>query len=72
MCHHVKHIGLSKILASQGKLDLDAVISHFCEVNSCSTKDFNEHEREAFLIWHKRSLHGWKQDFGEYGKYLKM
>ena len=71
MCHHVKHIGLTKILANEGKLDLNAVISHFCEVNGCTTKDFQEHEKEAFLIWRQRSLHPWKQDFGQYGQYLK-
>jgi hypothetical protein len=71
MCHHVKHIGLTKILANEGKLDLNAVINHFCEVNNCTTKDFQEHEKEAFLVWRKRSQYPWKQDFGEYGQYLK-
>jgi hypothetical protein len=71
MCHHVKHIGLTKILASEGKLDLNAVISHFCEVNGCTAKDFQEYEKEAFSVWRNRSMHPWKQDFGEYGQYLK-
>lgn len=72
MCHHVKHIGLAKILASEGKLDFDSVLAHFCKVNQCSIGAYEEHEREAFLIWRQRSLHNWKQDFGEYSKYLKM
>lgn len=70
MCHHVKHIGLAKILANQGKLDLNAVISHFCAVNGCNTEGFHGQEKQAFLIWRQRSLHNWKQDFGEYAQYL--
>jgi len=33
MCHHVKHIGLAGILASEGKLDFSKVIEHFINVN---------------------------------------
>jgi len=72
MCHHVKHIGLAGILANEGKLDYNEVIRHFCKVNNCSEKEFTEHVNEAFVIWGKRSQHPWKQDFGEYEKYLKQ
>lgn len=72
MCHHVKHIGLAGILANEGKLDYNEVVKHFCKVNNCSEKEFTEHINEAFVIWGKRSQHPWKQDFGEYGKYLKQ
>lgn len=71
MCHHVKHIGLAGILASQGKLDYTEVIKHFCKVNGRSEKDFKRHIEEAFKIWRERSQYQWKQDFGEYGKYFK-
>jgi hypothetical protein len=67
MCHHVKHIGLAGILASQGKLDYDEVVKHFCKVNECSAKEFEEHMDHAFRIWRERSQHQWKQDFGKYG-----
>ena len=70
MCHHVKHIGLAGILANQGKLDFNAVVSHYCKVNGCNTKDFQQHQKDAFTVWRQRSSHSWKQDFGEYGKYL--
>jgi hypothetical protein len=71
MCHHVKHIGLAGILADEGKLDYNEVVKHFCMVNSCSEKEFKEHVDDAFKTWNKRSQYQWKQDFGEYGKYLK-
>ena len=71
LCHNVKHIGLAGILAKQGRLDLNRVIKHFCTVNGCSEKEFNEHVKDAFTIWRERSKHQWTQDFGEYGQYLK-
>ena len=72
MCHHVKHIGLAGILASEGKLNYDDVIEHFCKVNNCSKKDFEKHEKDAFEVWHNRSKHQWKQDFGKYKEYIKQ
>jgi hypothetical protein len=72
MCHHVKHIGLAGILANGGKLDYNKVVRHFCKVNSCSEKEFEEHVKGAFTIWRKRSQLQWKQDFGEYGQFVKM
>jgi hypothetical protein len=71
MCHHVKHIGLAGILANEGKLDYNEVARHFCKVNGCSETEFAKHADDAFRIWEKRSQFSWKQDFGEYGKYLK-
>lgn len=70
-CHHVKHIGLARILANEGKLDFDELVKHFCTVNACSVNDFKQHVEDAFAVWRKRSLYPWKQDFGEYGKYIK-
>jgi 5-methylcytosine-specific restriction endonuclease McrA len=71
LCHHVKHIGLAGILAKQGKLDFNKVINHFCSVNGCSEKEYREHVKNAFAIWRERSLFQWKQDFGEYEKFLQ-
>lgn len=71
MCHHVKHIGLAGILASQGKLEYDKVVEHFCKVNKCTQREFEEHRVKAFETWGKRSKHQWKQDFGNYGGFIK-
>jgi hypothetical protein len=71
MCHHIKHIGLAGILVREGKLDYNELVKHFCEVNSCSEKDFKKHIEEAFEIWRERSKHQWKQDFSEYEKFAK-
>jgi hypothetical protein len=71
MCHHVKHIGLAGVLASEGKLDYNEVIGHFCKVNKCKPEDFDDHRSLAFEIWRKRSQHQWKQDFGKYEELIK-
>jgi len=71
MCHHVKHIGLAGILANEGKLDYNEVVKHFCKVNNCSERDFEQHVDRAFEIWRERSKHQWKQDFGNYKEFIK-
>ena len=71
MCHHIKHIGLAGILASEGKINYKDVITHFCRVNSCSEKEFETHVEKAFQIWKERSRHEWRQDFGEYKASIK-
>lgn len=71
LCHHVKHIGMAGILASQGKLDMDKVIEHFCEVNSCDVQAFEEHSDHAFKEWEERSKHDWVLDLGEYTSLVK-
>ena len=72
MCHHVKHIGLAGILASEGKLNYDDVIGHFCKVNNCSKRDFEKHKKDSFEAWNKRSKHQWKQDLGKYKEFIKQ
>lgn len=72
MCHHVKHIGLAGILANQGKLDYEKVMEHFCKVNGCTKKEFEEHKAKAFEIWQKRSRLQWKQDFWKYREFIKQ
>lgn len=77
LCHKIKHIGfwchtsdgLSKL--RQEGLSREDLAKHFCKVNDCSPEAFENHEKEAFLIFRQRSNHNWKQDFGEYGKYFK-
>ena len=71
MCHHVKHIGLAGILANEGKLDYEKLVEHFCVVNGCSVSEFKMHVKDTFAIWRERSKHQWKQDFGEYARYIQ-
>lgn len=68
MCHHVKHIGLAGILASEGKLDYEKVVEHFMKVNGCSRQLFELHRKEAFAIWEKRSKFDWKVVVGDFEK----
>lgn len=71
MCHHVKHIGLAGILASEGKLDYEKVIEHFMKVNKCDRTIFERHKEKAFEQWEKRSSHEWQVDLGEYDNIIK-
>ena len=66
LCHHVKHIGLAKILADRGELDMDNVVNHFLQVNGCEYPDYINHERSAWSQWEKRSKYDWRVDLGEY------
>jgi hypothetical protein len=66
MCHHVEHFGLAKVLASQGKLNLENVIQHFMKVNQVTREKFDAHRAEAFSLWEERSLHQWKLDLGKW------
>jgi hypothetical protein len=66
LCHHVKHIGLAGLLASQGKLDYQAVVQHFLAVNGCSQAVFQQHYRAAFAEWRERSRVEWQTDLGDF------
>lgn len=66
MCHHVIHFGMAQILASQGQLDLEAVIEHFMKVNGVSREVFEAHKIEAFRTWQERSKYQWQTDLGEW------
>ncbi len=68
MCHHVKHIGLAGILASEGKLDYEKIVEHFMKVNECSCQMFEEHRKKAFAIWERRSKQDWKVVVGDFEK----
>lgn len=61
-CHSIKHFGRTQTLASEGKLDLKPVVSHFCKVNDCTPRDFEKHWKAAYEVWKKRSQHEWRQD----------
>lgn len=67
-CHNIKHIGLSKIRAGRGELNLSLLIKHFMKVNNCSLDDFNKHCEEAFRIWRERSHFKWKLNLSKYIK----
>jgi hypothetical protein len=78
LCHKIKHLGFwchtadgREKLAEEG-LSREDLINHFCKVNDCIRKDFEEHEKEAFEVWENRSMHQWTQDFGRYGIYIKQ
>jgi len=66
MCHFVKHIGLTEILASEGKLDYEKVVEHFIKVNKCDRKSFEQHRRISLDEWRKRSEHEWHVGLGKY------
>ena len=71
LCHHIKHIGLAQILASQGRLDYEKIVEHFMKVNECDRKSFEEYKNQAFSQWRERSRHEWKVDLGEYEHIVK-
>jgi hypothetical protein len=62
LCHQVKHMGRTSILAKEGKLDLKSVIDHFCKVNGCTPQDYKKHEKEVREKWKERSKYKWTQD----------
>jgi hypothetical protein len=45
---------------------MQAVIDHFCRVNSCPKDAFTQHEAAAFDLWNKRNCFEWVTDLGEY------
>ncbi len=71
MCHNVEHFGRAQILASQGHLDLNAVVEHFMKVNGTNQTVFEKHKTEAFRIWRERSQHEWKTDLGEWASLVE-
>lgn len=71
MCHHVSHFGRSKQLATQGHLDIKAVVSHFLSVNGVDMKTFTKHEEDAMATFLKRSEITWKVDFGPYAHLVR-
>lgn len=71
-CHMIKHAGFSMHTPEgQENFDRDELIDHFCKVNECKKEAFFKHEDEAFKVWKERSKHEWKQNFGEYSRFIK-
>jgi len=70
-CHNIKHIGLAKMQADQGRFDFNKVIDHFCKVNNCTKKTYQDHHKESFDEWHERSKHDWKIEFGDYTEIIQ-
>ncbi len=62
LCHHVKHLGFAQILAQQGQLDYEAVISHYMTVNGVDRQTFLQDRKAAFAQWEERSMHPWTVD----------
>ena len=72
LCHKVKHIGFwcytddGAELLRKMNLSRDDLGEHFCEVNSCTGKIFEEHLLESFETWEKRKKYEWTQELGDY------
>jgi len=56
-CHMVKHFGLAQIQGRENKAR-----AHLAKVNSWGKKQVDDHIREAFETWHRRSDIHWKLD----------
>lgn len=65
-CHHIKHLGHSASLASEGKLDYNRVIEHFTHVNNCTREQFEAHRRQVFEQWEARNQYSWRTELGDY------
>jgi len=65
MCHHVKHIGLAQHLASEDRLNFGAIIGHYCRINKCTRKEFEQDLADAESQWAERSKHNWELILGE-------
>jgi len=62
LCNCVHHIGLAEILAQRGELDWNELVRHYCVVNNCTRRDFQEDREEAVRVWLERSQHDWELD----------
>jgi len=62
MCHRCKHIGLTEVLATQGKLKIDSIVAHYCRVNKCDKPTFMKDRNAAFELWAERSKRSWEVD----------
>lgn len=63
LCHAVKHLGHSELLASRGQLDEEWLIAHFMRVNACDRATFAAHRAAAYDQWAERSRHDWTLEF---------
>lgn len=65
MCHHIKHIGLARIMADSDQLNFDDLIRHFMRINNCGRTAFARHKKDVFDKWKERSKHDWQVDLGK-------
>ena len=65
-CHMIKHIGLAETWAYEGRIDMEKLIRHFMKVNNVDFKEFENHRRESFELWKKRSEENWATDFDQW------
>jgi hypothetical protein len=72
LCHQVKHLGRTGILAKPGKADVARLVRHFMDVNECSRKDFEDHLGQVLETWKRRSKQPeWSLDWGPYSHLMK-
>jgi hypothetical protein len=64
LCHHIKHLGYAEKAARTGRVDMEALITHFCLVTGHNRADFEMLREVAFEQWAYRSTLDWTQDFG--------
>jgi len=68
-CHSIKHWGRTVAVVHRGQLPfkyLKELTEHFCNVNNCTEKDFENHKVEAGSLWKKRSKRKYKLDWGKF------
>lgn len=60
MCHLNNHLGLAKILMKEGKLNLQELIEHWCNVNGEKKENFTSYQEKVFRLWELRNQFEWK------------
>jgi hypothetical protein len=70
LCDRVKHIGLTEVLAKEGKVNWKVVVDHYCAVNKCDEDTFNLDRRAALRVHSIRSRFEWQQVIGDYNQFL--
>lgn len=71
LCHEVKHYGRSRIKAREGKLDIEKINEHYCDINGCFLRDLEWDYREEWRVWKERSSHtDWTQVTDNYEQFL--
>ena len=65
LCHSIKHIGRTFLLAKEDKINLKSVVNHFMKVNSCNKEEFDKYLETVKDLWKERSKYKWQIDFEE-------
>lgn len=71
LCHRVKHLGHTQILAQQGIIGLDRVVHHYMKVNHVGRAQFETDADQAFALWEIRSKYDWTTNFGKWTSLVK-